>query len=270
MRTHRTALVRSATIPAAGPAKPAYDEYGRALFYFRHNTLCEACDLGGTLINCSFCNLTWHQTCAGLASVPAGHFLCPGCVVAESEGQDMGDHGAAFEGSDGSESDEEKDGGDEWAAGEMFGEQAFLDHGVLKIPGLWEETNAETLRRAAVYDCDPIPSSLTPVDMMLLNISKKYGTPLSAMKEVDHVLSAVIQLCVDSGLPAESVPHIFTRADIRETGWLDACLAGWLAAWLAASCLLHYAACCSHVASYLCTSFVLGSVVCYSTCRVHT
>ena len=128
----------------------------------------------------------------------------------------MGDHGAAFEGSDGSESDEEKDGGDEWAAGEMFGEQAFLDHGVLKIPGLWEETNAEALRRAAVYDCDPIPSSLTPVDMMLLNISKKYGTPLSAMKEVDHVLSAVIQLCVDSGLPAESVPHIFTRADIRE------------------------------------------------------
>ena len=44
----------------------------------------------------------------------------------------------------------------------MFGEAGFLEHGVKRIPGRWEETNAEALRRAAVYDCDPIPSSLTP------------------------------------------------------------------------------------------------------------
>ena len=36
------------------------------------------------------------------------------------------------------------------------------------------------------------------------------------MKEFDQVMSCVIQQCVDNGLPAENVPHVFTRADIRE------------------------------------------------------
>ena len=150
--------------------------------------------------------------------MPDGYFLCPACVLAEDEGQDMADHGAAYEDFDGSESDEDGAGGDGggWDAGEMFGEAAFAEHGVNRIPGLWEETNAEALRRARVYDRDPIPSTLTPVDMMLLGISKAYGTPLSAMKEFDQVMSCVIQECVDAGLPAEDVPHVFTRADNRE------------------------------------------------------
>ena len=93
MRTHRSELLRPAATPAAEPVKPLYDEYGRALFYFRHNTICEGCSLGGTVIPCSYCNLTWHQTCAGLASVPEKYFMCPGCVVAESEGQEMGERG---------------------------------------------------------------------------------------------------------------------------------------------------------------------------------
>jgi hypothetical protein len=216
MRTHRTDLLRPAAHVSA--IKPLYDDFGRALFYFRHNVACERCDLGGTLIDCSYCNLTWHQTCAGLQIVPDGYFLCPGCVQAENQGQDMADHGAAFEDFDGSESDEDGTGGDGggWDAGEMFGEAAFAEHGVNRIPGLWEETNAEALRRARVYDCDPIPSTLTPVDMMLLGISKAYGTPLSAMKEFDQVMSCVIEECVDAGLPAEDVPHVFTRADNRE------------------------------------------------------
>ena len=219
MRTHRNESVPAAsTRIVAGPIKPPYDDYGRALWYFRHNETCESCSLGGELIPCSYCNLTWHRTCAGLASVPAGYFLCPSCVVAESEGQDMGDHGAGFEDGNGSESDEDDDEGDgaDWEAGELFGEAAFLEHGVKRIPGLWEETNAEALQRARVYDCDPIQSSLTPTDMMLLNISKAYGTPLSAMKDFDQVVSAVIQQCVDAGLPAENVPRIFTPAHIRE------------------------------------------------------
>ncbi len=54
------------------------------------------------------------------------------CVVAENEGQDMADHGAAFEDLDGSESDEDGAGGDggDADAGEMFGEAAFVKHGV--------------------------------------------------------------------------------------------------------------------------------------------
>ena len=91
MRTHRNESVPAAsTRIVAGPIKPPYDDYGRALWYFRHNETCESCSLGGELIPCSYCSLTWHRTCAGLASVPAGYFLCPSCVVAESEGQDMG------------------------------------------------------------------------------------------------------------------------------------------------------------------------------------
>jgi len=131
MRTHRSELLRPAATPAAEPVKPLYDEYGRALFYFRHNTICEGCSLGGTVIPCSYCNLTWHQTCAGLASVPEKYFMCPGCVVAESEGQEMGDHGEAFEDGNGSESDEEDGGGDGWAPGvgrqrKCSAKQAFL------------------------------------------------------------------------------------------------------------------------------------------------
>jgi hypothetical protein len=75
----------------------------------------------------------------------------------------------------------------------MFG---FAEHGVKRIPGLCEGTNAEALRRARVYECDPIPSTLTPVDMMLLNISKAHGTPLSVMKDFDQVMSCVIWQCV--------------------------------------------------------------------------
>ncbi len=77
-----------------------------------------------------------------------------------------------------------------------FREAVFAEHVVKIIPGLWEDTNAEALRHAHVYDCDPIPSTLTPVNMMLLNISKAHGTPLSAMKEFDQVMSCVIQQCV--------------------------------------------------------------------------
>lgn len=99
----------------------------------------------------------------------------------------------------------------------MFGEAAFIAHGVHRVPGLWEATNAEALRRAQTYCCEPLPTSLTEVDMMLLNISKAFGTPLSAMKEFDQVLQVVIQKMVDAGLPAEDVPHLYTRADIRES-----------------------------------------------------
>ena len=94
------------------------------------------------MINFSYCNLVWHQTCAGLAAVPAGNFMCPGCVLAEVEGQDMTTHGAGVEDMDGSDSDDdgEMDGGFESA--EMFGEAAFIAHGVQQMPGLWEATNA--------------------------------------------------------------------------------------------------------------------------------
>jgi hypothetical protein len=118
---------------------------------------------------------------------------------------------------DGSDSDEDgaMDGGLEGA--EMFGGAAFITHGVQRIPGRWEATNAEALHRALNCDCEPMPTSLTEVDMMLLNISKAYGTPLSAMKEFDQVLQNVIHKMVEAGLPAEQVPHLYTRADIRES-----------------------------------------------------
>jgi hypothetical protein len=62
-----------------------------------------------------------------------------------------------------------------------------------------------------------MPTSLTEIDMMLLNISKAYGTLLSAMKEFDQVLQNVIRKMVEASLPAEHVPHLDTRADIRES-----------------------------------------------------
>jgi hypothetical protein len=117
--------------------------------------------------------------------------MCPGCVLDECEGQEPTTHGADVEDMDGSDSDDdgEMDGGFESA--EMFR----------------EATNAEALRLALNYDCEPMPTSLTEVDMMLLNISKSYGTPLSAMKEFDQVLQNVIQKMVEAGVPAEQVPH---------------------------------------------------------------
>jgi hypothetical protein len=138
----------------------------------------------------------------------------PGCVLAEVEGQDMTTHGAGVQDMDGSDSDHdgEMDGGFESA--EIFG---AIAHGVQRIPGLWEATNAEALRRALNCDCEPMPTSLTEVDSMLLNISKAYGTPLSAMKEFDQVLQNVIHKMVEAGLPAEQVPHLYTRADIPES-----------------------------------------------------
>ncbi len=83
----------------------------------------------------------------------AGYFMRPVCVLAEVEGQDMTTHGAGFEDMDGSDSDDdgEMDGGFESA--EMFGEAAFIAHGVQRISGLWEATNAEALRRALNCDC---------------------------------------------------------------------------------------------------------------------
>jgi hypothetical protein len=83
-----------------------------------------------------------------------------------------------------------------------------------RIRGLWE---AEALLRALNYDCELMPTSLTEVDMMLLNISKAYGTPLSAMKEFDPALQNVIHKMVEAGLPAEQVPHLDMRSDIRES-----------------------------------------------------
>ncbi len=84
-------------------------------------------------------------------------------MVAENDGQDMADHGGAFEDFDGIERDEDGAGGDggDADAGEMFGEAAFVEHVMKRIPGLWEETNAEALRSACVYACGPIPSTLT-------------------------------------------------------------------------------------------------------------
>ncbi len=67
-------------------------------------------------------------------------------VLAEVEGQDMTTYGAGVEDMDGSDSDDdgEMDGGFESV--EMFGEAAFIAHGV------WEATNAQALRRALNYD----------------------------------------------------------------------------------------------------------------------
>ncbi len=53
-----------------------------------------------------------------------------------------------------------------------LGGAALIAHGVQLIPGLWEATNSEALRRALNYDCEPMPTSLR-----LLNISNVYGTP---------------------------------------------------------------------------------------------
>ena len=59
-------------------------------------------------------------------------------MLAKVDGQDMTTYGAGVEDMDGSDSDDdgELDGGFESA--EMFGEAAFIAHGVQRIPGLWE------------------------------------------------------------------------------------------------------------------------------------
>jgi hypothetical protein len=77
--------------------------------------------------------------------------MCPGCVLGEVEGQDMTTHGAGVEDMDGSDSDDdgEMDGGFESA--EIFGEAAFIPHGLQRIPGLWEATNAEVSLNLSVW-----------------------------------------------------------------------------------------------------------------------
>ncbi len=96
--------------------------------------------------------------------------MCLGCVLAEVEGQDTTTHDADVEDLDGSDSDDdgEMDGGFESA--EMFGEAAYVARGVQGTPGLWEATNADALRRALNYDCEPMSTSLAEVDMLLLNM----------------------------------------------------------------------------------------------------
>ena len=200
MRSHRGESHHAPAVVLATQSKPPFDDYGRALWWKAHNAVCETCNLGGTVINCSYCNLVWHQTCAGLADVPTLYFMCPQCVLAEGDGQDMTTHGAGVDGMEGSDSDEDGAMDAGFESEDMFGEAAFIAHGVQRIPGLWEATNAEALRRAQSYDCEPMPTFLTEVDMMLLNISKAYGTPLSAMKEIDQVLQCVIQKMVDAVL----------------------------------------------------------------------
>ena len=200
MRSHRGESHHALPVVLATHSKPPFDDYGRALWWKAHNDVCETCNFGGTVNNCSYCNLVWHQTCAGLADVPTLYFMCPQCVLAEGDGQDMTTHGAGVDGMEGSDSDDDGAMDAGFESEDMFGEAAFIAHGVQRIPGLWEATNAEALRRAQSYDCEPMPTFLTEVDMMLLNISKAYGTPLSAMKEIDQVLQCVIQKMFDAVL----------------------------------------------------------------------
>ena len=79
------------------------------------------------------------------------YFVCPQYVLAEGEGQKMTTHGAGVEGMEGSNSD--KDGAMDagFEIEDMFGEAAFIAHVVQRVPGLWEATNAEALRRAQTY-----------------------------------------------------------------------------------------------------------------------
>ena len=72
MRSPRGEAQNASTVALATASKPPFDEHGRALWWKAHNAVCEGCTFGGTVINCSYCNLVWHQTCAGLSAVPAG------------------------------------------------------------------------------------------------------------------------------------------------------------------------------------------------------
>ncbi len=98
---------------------------------------------------------------------------------------------------------------------EMVEESTFIAHGVPRIPGLWEDANAKALRRALKYVCEPTPTLLTEVDMMMLSSSMANGTSLRSMQEFDQVLQNVILELLEAGLPPEQVPHLYTRADVR-------------------------------------------------------
>jgi hypothetical protein len=192
MRSHRGDAQNASTVALATPSKPLFREHGRALWCKAQHIVCEVEAFGGTVLNCSYCNLVRHQTCAVRAAVPAGYLMCPGCVFAEVEGHVITRHGAGVEDMDGSEIDDDGGMDGSFESAETFGEAVFIAHGVQSISGLWDATDDEALRGTLNCDCEPMPTSLTEVDMMLSNISKAYGTPLSAMQEFDPVLQNVI------------------------------------------------------------------------------
>ena len=76
-----------------GP-RPTHDQQGRLLLgtEFVRNDYCEECKTGGSLVECDYCNLAYHFTCAGLTAVPDGNFFCPACEAAEEAGADIGTH----------------------------------------------------------------------------------------------------------------------------------------------------------------------------------
>ena len=45
-----------------------------------HQDTCWSCSLGGTLLCCDTCTLSYHMRCAGLKNIPKGVWSCPVCV----------------------------------------------------------------------------------------------------------------------------------------------------------------------------------------------
>jgi hypothetical protein len=54
----------------------------------RHNSVCDACGLGGNLVMCDFCNICMHSLCfdAPQCFPPVGDWACRGCTLAAQLG----------------------------------------------------------------------------------------------------------------------------------------------------------------------------------------
>ncbi len=57
MTSHQREAQNASTAALATPSKPGFDDHGRALWWKAHNAVCDACEFGGTVINCSYVTL---------------------------------------------------------------------------------------------------------------------------------------------------------------------------------------------------------------------
>ncbi len=134
--------------------------------------------MGDTVTNGSYCNLVWHQMCAGLAAVPDGYFMCPGCVLAEVTSQGTNTHGADVEDRDDSENDDDGEMGGGFESTERLEKRPLLLAGYSELLACGKLRMLMHFVARLITTVRLMPTSLTEVDMMLWNISKGYGTPL--------------------------------------------------------------------------------------------
>ena len=166
-----------------------HDAVGNKLWLHEHNNRCEICDDGGNLLMCSYCNTAWHLGClpTPLSAAPEGLWMCPQCVDAMDEGEDMGMHGAGIDGA--------VDDGQDIDADENIdvSDAAFVAAGIAPLPD-WSQISQKAYDRALTLEApEVIVDTSTVVDRMLNALKSRHAVGIKLMLDIDDILQFLVE-----------------------------------------------------------------------------